>query len=142
MEAWIIWLILSGIFFILEIFTVSFMMFWPGVAAFISTLLAIIGLPTQVQIIVFSILSILLIVFTKPLTKKLFKSSNVNTNIDNVIGKEGLVIKEIDNLNRKGQVKVDGEIWTAISSTGDKISQDLVIKVVGVDGVKLIVEKV
>ena len=142
LPTWAIWLILSGIFFVIEICTITFMMFWPGVSAFIAAILAILGIPLEIQIIVFSILSIVLIIFTKPLTKKLFKSSDVTTNIDHIIGKKGIVIKEINSSEGKGQVKVAGEIWTAVSEASENILIDTPIEVIGIDGVKLKVKKV
>lgn len=143
LPAWAIWLILCGIFFILEIFTVTFMMFWPGVAAFVSAMLAVFGAPIEAQIIVFSVLSIVLIIFTKPLTNKLFKSNTiVNTNIDNIVGKEGKVVVDVNNLENRGQVKVGGEVWTAISDDKDVIPSGTTVKVTGIDGVKLIIHKI
>ena len=139
---WAIWLILCGIFFIIEIFTVTFMMFWPGVAAFIVALLSLLDIPVAAQITIFCVLSIVLIVFTKPLTKKLFKSNDVSTNIDSIIGKTGIVTKTINNIEGKGQVKVQGEIWTAISTNDEIIEEKTNIKVISVDGVKLKVQKI
>ena len=139
---WAFWLILCGIFFIIEIFTVTFMMFWPGIAAFIVALLSLLDIPLAAQITIFCVLSIVLIVFTKPLTKKLFKSNNVSTNIDSVIGKTGIVTKTINNIEGKGQVKVQGEIWTAVSTNDEVIEEKANIKVISIDGVKLKVEKI
>lgn len=138
---WITWLILCGFFLIIEIFTITFFMFWPGVSAFIAFILAISGVPTEVQITVFSILSIILMLLTKPLTDKLFKTKETPTNAKSIIGKQGIVLKAIDNLNCKGQVKVAGEVWTAISSTNEIIPVDANIEVEEIDGVKLKVKR-
>ncbi|MEG1705669.1 MAG: NfeD family protein [Clostridia bacterium] len=139
---WITWLILCGIFFLIEIFTVTFLMFWPGVAAFVAFILAILNVPTSIQITVFALLSIILIIFTKPLTNKLFKTKETTTNAKSVIGKQGIVLKVIDNLNCKGQVKVAGEIWSAFSSNDEIIPIDSIIEVEAIDGVKVKVKKV
>ncbi len=139
---WITWLILCGLFFLIEIFTITFLMFWPGVAAFIAFILAILNVPTQIQITVFAILSILLILLTKPLTNKLFKTKDTPTNARSIIGKNGVVLKTIDNLNCKGQVKVAGEIWSAASSTDEIIPVDTSVVVESIDGVKIKVKKV
>ncbi|MDF2865654.1 MAG: NfeD-like C-terminal, partner-binding [Clostridia bacterium] len=139
---WITWLILCGFFFLIEIFTIAFLMFWPGVAAFVAFILAILNVPTQIQITVFAILSILLILLTKPLTNKLFKTKDTPTNARSIIGKNGIVLKTIDNLNCKGQVKVAGEIWSAASSTDEIIPVDTSVVVESIDGVKIKVKKV
>lgn len=139
---WITWLILCGFFLLIEIFTMTFLMLWPGIAAFIAFILATLNASTQTQITVFALLSIILIILTKPLTNKFFKTKETTTNARTIIGKCGVVLKSIDNLNCKGQVKVAGEIWSAISSTDEIIPVDANIEVEAIDGVKLKVKKI
>ncbi|MEG1009761.1 MAG: NfeD family protein [Clostridia bacterium] len=134
---WIIWLIASGTFFIIEIFTVSFIMLWPGIAAAIVFGLSFFIDSVSIQIAVFSVISILLIIFTKPLTKKIFKSNNIPTNSQAIIGKSGNVLKEINNLKGVGQVKVLGEVWSATSNDDTIIEENANVEVVSIDGVKL-----
>ena len=125
---WAIWLIASGIFFLGEIFTISFLLFWPGVGAFLAFLTSLI-VPENllVQIVVFVASTILMIIFTKPLINKLFKNKD-NTSMNNsaVLGKKGIVIKKMDKDNPVGQVKVNGELWSAINQT--KIKQLMLAK--------------
>ena len=70
-----IWLIASAIMFILEIFTISFLLFFPALGAFLAFLCAIFGASIQVQIITFVISSILLIAFIRPIVPIEIKSS-------------------------------------------------------------------
>ena len=140
---WLIWLIICGLFLLIEIFTVSFLMFWPGVGAGFAFIASILGLSVEVQIAVFSISTILMIVFMKPLTKKLFKTKEVAMNSDAIVGKNGIVIKKIDNINSKGQVKVNGELWGAITEDENEIIEEgETVIVEDVQGVKLKVKKV
>ena len=141
---WAIWLIASGIFFLGEIFTISFLLFWPGVGAFLAFLTSLI-VPENllVQIVVFVVSTILMIIFTKPLINKLFKNKD-NTSMNNsaVLGKKGIVIKKMDKDNPVGQVKVNGELWSAIKSDKDKainVGESIIIE--KIDGVKLLVRK-
>ena len=72
---WAIWLIASGIFFLGEIFTISFLLFWPGVGAFLAFLTSLIVPENLVaQILVFVVSTIIMILFTKPLVNKIFKN--------------------------------------------------------------------
>ena len=137
-----IWLIASAIMFILEIFTISFLLFFPALGAFLAFLCAIFGASIQVQIITFVISSILLIAFIRPIVTKFFKAKDVAMNSESVIGKNSVVIKEIDNLHGKGQVKVAGEIWSAVSSTDENIEEGSTVIILKIEGVKLIVKKV
>ena len=139
---WAFWLIIAGICFLIEIFTITFLMFWPGLAAVIAMILALLNVPTTAQVIVFAVLSILLLIFTKPLTKKLFKSSNVETNANSIIGKKGIVQADINNYDTTGKVKVEGELWTAITDDSEIIKAGEQITVLSIDGVKLKVKKI
>lgn len=141
---WAIWLIASGVFFLGEIFTISFLLFWPGVGAFLAFLVSLI-VPENllIQILVFVISTVLMIIFTKPLINKLFKNKD-NTSMNNsaVLGKKGIVIKKMDKDNPVGQVKVNGELWSAIKSDKDKainVGESVIIE--KIDGVKLLVRK-
>lgn len=141
---WAIWLIASGIFFLGEIFTISFLLFWPGIGAFLAFLTSLIAPENIVaQIMVFVISTILMILFTKPLVNKLFKNKD-NTNMNNsaVLGKKGIVVKAINNSNPVGQVKVNGELWSAIKAEKDKpINEGESVIIEKIDGVKLLVRK-
>ena len=142
LPVWAIWLILCGLFLIIEIFTVSFLMFWPGIGAFLAFITNILGFSFPVQLGVFVISTALMLIFMKPLVTKLFKTKEVPMNNNAIIGKQALVIKEIDNINSKGQVKVSGELWSAISDDNSIISENSTVEIIGIDGVKLKVKKV
>ena len=96
----------------------------------------------KVQVIVFVISSILLIIFIRPIVTKFFKTNNVAMNSKSVVGKNAVVIKTIDNIHGRGQVKVAGEVWSAVSSTDEDIEEGATVVVLKIEGVKLIVKKV
>ena len=141
---WILWLILCGVFLIAEIFTVSFLLFWPGIGAFLAFITSLFTDSFVIQLAVFVISSTLLIIFTKPLIKKIFKNSdNTKMNKNSLIGKTGIVIKDINTIEAKGQVKVNGELWSAFSSNPREIiEKDSTVIVEDLEGVKLKVKKV
>ena len=141
MLPWQIWLIIAGVCFIVEIATVGFLIFWFGVAALITCLLSLVIHNVIAQTSIFVVLSVALIGLTRPLAKKLNKKDNVVTNSNAIIGKEGVATKDITP-NDVGQVKVSGDIWTAISTYTDIIPKGSTIKVLSIDGVKLVVEPV
>ena len=141
---WMLWLILCGLFLIIEIFTDSFLFLWPGIGAFISFIVSFFTDNFAIQVGCFAIVTTLLIIFTKPLVKKLMKNNDhTKMNKDGIIGKTGIVIKDIDNLNSTGQVKVNGELWSAFSEISkDVIPKDSIVMIKGIDGVKLRVIKI
>ena len=137
-----IWLIVCGLCLITEIFTVSFFVFFPGVAAFFSFLAALLGATTTVQCIIFVVSSALMIIFIRPLVTKLFKTTDVAMNSSALINKNGVVLKDIKGDEKIGQVKVAGEIWSAITENDKFIAKDSKITVVAISGVKLIVKEI
>lgn len=140
---WWLWLIAAGVFFVLEIFTVGFFIFWLGIAALLAMIVSFITPSVAIQTLVFVIASAILIFFTRPLVNKLLKTDKkggLSTNVYRLIGKKGVVIEDIDSLSCTGKVKVAGELWSAISDSS--IPKGTHIMVMGIDGVKLKVEMI
>ena len=136
------WLILCGLCLLIEIFTVTFLMFFPGVGAFLAFLVALLGANITVQSIVFVTSSALMIIFIRPLVAKLFKTKDVSMNSNALIGKNGVVLKDIKGVDKVGQVKGAGEIWSAVCEEDVIICKDSKITVLAISGVKLIVKEI
>ena len=138
---WKIWLIISGICLIIESFTLGFFVFWFSIGAIFALITSLFTTNIIIQSTVFVITSTLLLLLTKPLIKKFVKTPKTKpTNVYSIIGKEGIVLETIDSINGTGKVKVNGELWSAISDSN--IEKDEKIKVISVNGVKLKVEKI
>ena len=137
---WQVWLIISGVFFVLEMITVGFLVFWFGVGALLTAIVSIFTDNIIIQTSVFVISSTLLLFLTKPLVKKLSRTDKVQTNAYSVIGKTGIVTREINSKKGIGQIKVGSEIWTAKSSSPILEGTEVIIK--EIDGVKAVVEPV
>lgn len=143
MVAWQIWLIIAGFCLILEIITVGFLVFWFAVAALVVCLLSLFIDSVIAQFAIFIILSTALIFLTRPLAEKLNKKDNIITNSNSIIGKEAIVKKEITNIS-SGQIKINGDIWTATldSEYSNIVPECSTVEVVKIDGVKAIVKPV
>ena len=138
---WSMWLIISGIFFVAEIITTGFLVFWFGVGAIFAMIVSLFCQSLFIQALVFIIVSVILMIFTRPLVNKIISiRDTMPTNIYNIINKEAYVMEDITNNDYTGKVKINGELWSAISDnplkTGTKV------KIIEVDGVKLKVEPV
>lgn len=138
---WQIWLILAGIFVIFEmIIPTDFLIFWVGMGALISCVTSIFVDNITAQIAVFCISSILLIFCTKPFVKKFMKNvPDIHTNAFSIIGKNGIVLSDIDPISGKGQIKVDNEIWSAKTTSKEVIKKDTQITVTSIEGVRAVV---
>ncbi len=138
---YLVWLSAILIFSIVEGITVQLVSIWfviGSVAAFVSSLF---NAPIYLQVIIFIAVSVVALVITRPLVKKKLEVKIEPTNADRCIGKTATVVEDIDNINGKGQVKVDGKIWSARSTNEDIIKKDTLVTVEKIDGVKLIVKK-
>ena len=139
---WQIWLLLAGLFFIGEMITVGFLIFWLGIGALLAMIVSFFTTNIIIQTAVFVISSIILILATKPFVKRFVDVKKTNTNVFSIIGKKALVIKEIDPINANGQIKVNSEIWSAESENGEKIEEGSEVEIIRINGVKAIVKKV
>ena len=137
---WQIWLIASGIFFICEIITVGFLVFWLGVGALIAMLVSFFTSNIIVQMSVFVISSGLLIFATRPLVNKISKKDAIPTNVYSLIGKKAVVTEDIDWVTGKGQIKFEGEVWSAKSKEQINIPAGSEVEIVSIEGVKAFVK--
>ena len=136
---WYLWLISAGIFFIIEIATVGFLIFWLGIGALFAMVASFFTDNLLIQTTVFVISSSVLIPLTKPIVNKYFDDGKtIATNAYSLIGKVGIVTTAINTLNSTGQVKVNGEIWSA--KADEDIKQGTEVEILKIDGVKLIVK--
>lgn len=134
----LIWFVVFLIALVLEIATINLVSLWFAIGALAAMLTAYFTDSIVIQIIVFIVVSIVSLLITKPLVRKFKGFSITPTNFDRVIGKTGEVIKEIND-NNYGEVKIFGNTWTATSKQELKVGDR--VKVLNIDGVKLIVEK-
>ena len=136
-----IWLGIAIISVLVEISTAGLAAIWFAPAALLSMLLAIFNVPVSVQIPVFIIVSgLLMLIFYKKIKENIDKVSE-KTNIDALIGKEG--IAEEDILPRGiGRVKVNSMSWSAyINNDSQPVSKGEVVEIIAIDGVKLLVQR-
>lgn len=132
------WLAIFAIAFIVEIITLSLVTIWFSAGALMAILLKFFGIQFIGQILGFVITSILTFLFFRPALMNHIKSPKSKTNMDRNIGKTGEVIKDISPLSF-GQVKIDGQVWTAKSEDGLYIEKGTLVEVTNIEGVKLIV---
>lgn len=136
---WYLWLIAAGVFFIIEIATTGFLIFWLGVGALLAMCISFITESILIQTAVFVVSSVVLIPLTKLfLNKYMGNGKVVPTNAYSIIGKTGLVTSDINILESTGQVKINGEIWSAKADSN--ISKGTEVEVLKIDGVKLVVK--
>ena len=141
MQTWY-WLVLFIIMLIIEIITMGLSTIWFAGGALVAFLAGLIGLGTIMQILVFLVVSILLLVMTRPIAVKYFNRDRQKTNAESLIGQQAVVLEDIDTLKAAGRVMVNGLEWAAkTNEPNGKIKKDSVVVVEGIQGVKLIVKE-
>ena len=138
----IIWLVLMVVFICAESATVSMTSLWFAVGALIAMIASLLGAQLWIQVCLFVAVSAVLLWLLRPVAKKYFTPKLVRTNVDAVIGTEGIVVEEIDNLRATGTVKLGALQWTARSTSGEKILPGTCVKVDRIEGVKAFVTPV
>lgn len=143
-EMWVLWLILTIVFMIVEAMTLGLTTAWCAVGSFVAMILALCGASTTTQLVVMLVVSIVCfiacLIWIKPQVDKLSREKKQPTNADRIIGQEGIVIKTIDPVDGVGQVKVMGQVWSAKASS--VITEGTAVKVLALEGVKVVVEAI
>lgn len=137
----IFWVVLLILLIVVEAVTAQMVTIWFAAGALGAIVAERLGAQMWLQWVIFIAVSAVALVLTRPLAKKLTKTNAQPTNADRCIGKIAVVTETINNIGAKGQVNVDGAIWTARSSDNSVIEKDEKVTVEKIDGVKLIVKK-
>ena len=137
----LIWLCAIIVFVIVEAATAQMLCIWFAAAALVSLVLALFGTPEWAQITAFLVCTAALLIFTRPIVKRLVNNRRTNTNADRILGKQAIVTQEINNYNAEGQIKVISQTWTARSIDGSVIPAGEKVVIRSIEGVKAIVEK-
>ena len=135
---WIFWLVLVILLSFVEIATVSLVSIWFVASGIVAMILSFFIEDTAIITTIFILLGIFLLVISRPIVNKLRSKDNEKTNLDRIIGETAIVTEDIKK-NVVGEVKVDGKRWSAVSK--EKCLKGDTVKVLKIDGVKLIVEK-
>ena len=127
------WLAVMVICILIESFTLALTTIWFGIGAVIMVFISLTPLDFKWQLLLFTIISCLLLVFTRPFAVKKLKNGTTKTNVDALVGMETVVTKTITKFD-KGEIKLNNTIWTAQSDDGTEIPVGTECLVTGIDG--------
>lgn len=135
------WLALVVLFTVIELFTMGLTTIWFALGSVIMIFLCKINISLGFQILIFLIISSLLLFFTRPFALKKLHIWKEKTNVDSLQGKKAIVVKTITEFE-KGEIKIDGNIWSAKSINGSTIETNSECSIVKIEGVTAFVEKI
>lgn len=134
------WLGILIICILIEAFTLALTTVWGAIAALPMIFIAKTGLPFKWQLLIFAVLTVALIIFTRPFVVKKLNLGKAKTNVNTMIGEDVQIIKAITKF-QKGEAKAkNGVVWTATSEDGADISKNSICKITAVEGNTLIVK--
>lgn len=135
------WLLMAAIFIVIELVTLGLTTIWFAGGAFVAAIAGALGAGLAIQVIIFLIVSIVLLILTRPIAVKHLDSNIEKTNTEALIGQTAVVLQEINNLEGTGQARINGMEWTARAKNEDEIIPvGTNVTIVEISGVKLIVE--
>lgn len=135
----ILWGAVFAVMVIAELASMQLVSIWFAAGALASFITALCGMGMGMQMVVFVIVSIVLLVGTRPLLKKFRVENAQPTNIDLDIGKTAVVIENIDNSLDTGRAKLNGVDWKAVSADDSVISEGSIVRIEEIKGTKLFV---
>ena len=138
MEA-VIWLVLMVVFLAAEAATVSMVSLWFAAGSLVALAVSLLGGPIWLQVVLFLAVSAGLLACLRPLVRSKFIPKLARTNVDSMLGSEGYVTADIDNMSATGKVKLGAMEWTAPSTSGKVIPAGTLVKVDKIEGVKAFV---
>lgn len=134
------WMVAVVVFLVVEGAAPGLVSIWFAVGALAALISALFGAPLWLQIVWFLLVSILALALTRPLARKYVNGKSVPTNADMLIGKDCVVVEDIDNVRGSGAVSVSGQIWSARTlHDEDRPQAGELLRVLRIEGVKLIV---
>ena len=138
----IFWLVVMVALIVIELATLGLTTIWFACGALVAVVAAALDAPLLLQILMFVVVSFAVLLAVRPIAVKYFNKDRTRTNIESMIGRQAIVVSEIDNMQGIGQVTVNGMEWSARSTINElKIAVGHVVVIRAVDGVKLIVEE-
>ena len=136
------WLIIFVACIVIEIITMGLTTIWFACGSLVAAVSAAFSAPLWLQFLLFVAVSFVLLYFTRPIAVKYFNKDRIKTNVESLIGKQAIVISEIDNLQGIGQVTVGGQEWSARTvKDGITLPVGCVVVIRAINGVKLMVEE-
>ena len=138
MGIWI-WLAMAVMFLIAEAATVTMVSLWFAFGSLAALVVALTGGSWGFQVFVALAVSAALLACLRPMARKYFTPRLTKTNVDAVIGSQGYVTADIDNVSATGKVKLGAMEWTARSADGNPIRAGALVRVERIEGVKAIV---
>ncbi|MFH1722623.1 MAG: NfeD family protein [Candidatus Altiarchaeota archaeon] len=142
MELLYIWVAIAVVLMIGELLSTTFYLAFISFGALVAALLAYLGASVAIQIFAACVISALSLLFARPLAEKFMGKSKGESGVYSYVGETAVVLEAIDGVEDTGRIRAQSQEWKAVTKGNETIAKGEKVKVVAVDGTKLIVEKI
>lgn len=136
----IFWLVVVVVMAVIEIITLGLTTIWFAGGALIAFFACLLGAGLPVQIALFLIVSLVLLIFTRPFAMRFINTNRIRTNAESLVGQKAVVLQEINNLKAEGTASINGMEWTARAADNSIIPEGTTVVIEEIKGVKLVVK--
>ncbi len=139
MPIWM-WLAAGGALLVAEMLTVDLLFASLAFSAFMAAGVNALGYGMAAQGVTFGIAAVISLFILRPIALKNLKKRTPDfaTNVDALVGSGAFTISAVT--DRSGQIKLNGEIWSARSDSGE-IPADSKVQVVAIEGATAVVNQ-
>jgi len=141
-QVWVLWVIGAVLLAILELMTQNLVCVWFIGGCLAGVVTDLLGWNVWLQFLAFVVVSALLVAAIRPFVKKFVMPKITPTNADTILGKEAYLTEGVNNLMGMGALRLEGKEWSVRSATGEPLPEGTLVRIVGLEGVKVLVERV
>lgn len=136
------WLILMIVLLVIEAITMGLTTIWFAAGCLVAMIFSMAGAGPVVQIIAFLLVSVVLLILTRPLAVRFVNQKTQKTNVDELIGQQGVVLEDVDTIHSEGLVEIRGQHWSAKTDDPEGfIEHQKIVVVERIEGVRLVVKE-
>jgi membrane protein implicated in regulation of membrane protease activity len=140
MDAWIAWLLVAVVLGVGEVLTLSLFLGPFAVGGGAATLAALAGGGSEVQVVVFAVVTALVLGLVRPVAKRhLRQPSSTRTGAAARVGRTGVVVRALEGPELAGQIRLDGEVWTARAEGHEPVAVGETVTVLEIHGATAVV---
>lgn len=137
-----VWVTIILVAVIIELVTpTALVSIWFALGGIIAAILAFLGVDISIQVIMFIVVTLATMLLLRPMTTKYLRGNTIATNADRLIGESAVVTKSIE-LEEWGEVSIKSTYWSAVSLNKKSIAKGIKVKVIAIEGAKLVVKKI
>ena len=140
---WQMWAVVAVVCLILELTAGDFFIMCFSIGAVFATIAAACGIGFYWQLAVFALFTLISLFLVRPIALRYLHKNDQyrESNADAIIGRRGRVVETIE-AGGYGRVAIDGDVWKALTASGEAVGVGTYVRVVKRESTIITVETV